>query len=231
MRTFDPQKQIVYEDNHIIVVDKYPSQIVQGDKTGDEPLNEALKKYLKVKYNKPGDVFLGVVHRLDRPTSGLVIFARTSKALIRLNQMLQNHEIHKTYRAIVRKKKIEKTAKLTHHIYKNSKQNKSFVGKAGDKRTKKAILDYVVIGESDSFFLLEITLHTGRHHQIRVQLSSIGLPIKGDIKYGYSRTNRDASISLNAHQIEFIHPVKKTLVNIVSSVDLPDFTKLRFKKV
>ncbi len=210
MKIFEPDKQILYEDNHIIIVNKYASQIVQGDKTGDEPLNESLKAYLKKKYHKPGEVFLGVVHRLDRPTGGLLIFARTSKALTRLNRMLQEHQISKTYHAIVKKGPLPEKGRLVHYLRKNNSLNKSFVCKKEQKGAKKAILDYAIIGESQSFYLLEIKLHTGRHHQIRVQLSSIGFPIKGDLKYGYPRANKDGGIALHACQLSFLHPVRKT---------------------
>ncbi len=201
--------QIIYEDNHIIIVNKRPSQIVQGDKTGDEPLSEMVKKYIKDKYNKPGDVFLGVVHRLDRPVSGLIIFARTSKALTRLNQMLKEYTIKKVYWAVVKEKPAEKTGHLIHYIYRDTKKNKSFALIKERKNSKKAELIYRHIASSDRYHLLEIELLTGRHHQIRAQLAFIGCPIKGDIKYGYRRTNKDASIHLHAHTIEFLHPVKK----------------------
>ncbi len=201
--------QIIYEDNHLIIVNKLPSQIVQGDKTGDEPLSEKVKKYIKDKYNKPGDVFLGVVHRLDRPTSGLIIFARTSKALTRLNQMLKDHTIRKIYWAVVKELPPEETGHLIHYIYRDTKKNKSFASVKERKDSKRAELRYRHIASSDKYHLLEIELLTGRHHQIRAQLTSVGCPIKGDIKYGYPRTNINASIHLHARKVEFIHPVKK----------------------
>ncbi len=219
MKIFEPEKQILYEDNHIIIVDKYPSQIVQGDKTGDEPLNESLKAYLKKKYHKPGEVFLGVVHRLDRPTGGLLIFARTSKALTRLNRMLQEHQIDKTYHAMVKKGPLPGKGRLIHYLCKNKRLNKSFVCHKNHRDAKKAVLDYAIIGESDTFYLLEIKLQTGRHHQIRVQLSSLGFPIKGDLKYGYPRSNKDGGIALHASRLSFLHPVRKTPVTVESMAE------------
>ena len=203
------KNQIIYEDNHIIIVNKLPSQIVQGDKTGDEPLSEMVKKYIKKKYNKPGDVFLGVVHRLDRPVSGLVIFARTSKALTRLNQMLKERTIKKIYWVVVKEMPPEEEDHLIHYIYRDTKKNKSFISFRERDNSKKAELLYRHIASSDKYHLLEIELLTGRHHQIRAQLAFIGCPIKGDIKYGYPRTNKNASIHLHARKVEFIHPVKK----------------------
>jgi 23S rRNA pseudouridine1911/1915/1917 synthase len=208
---FDPNKQIVFEDNHLLVVNKLPSQIVQGDKTGDTPLSEHLKAYLKKKYNKPGNVFLGVVHRLDRPVSGLVVFARTSKALARLNKQLQEKAITKTYWAIVQNRPPAETGQLVHHLIKDEKKNKSMAVPASRKGSKKAILNYQLIGTSDKYYLLEINLETGRHHQIRVQLSKMGCPIKGDVKYGYPRPNKSPFIHLHAWKLEFLHPVTKEL--------------------
>ena len=208
--------RIIYEDNHIIIVNKLPSQIVQGDKTGDEPLSEKVKKYIKKKYNKPGEVFLGVVHRLDRPVSGLVIFARTSKALARLNNMLKERMIKKFYWAVVKELPPEEKGHLVHYLYRNTKKNKSFVSVKERENSKKAELIYRHISSSDKYHLLEIELLTGRHHQIRAQLASIGCPIKGDIKYGYPRTNKNASIHLHARRIEFIHPVKKEKMTFVA---------------
>ncbi|TAJ06828.1 RNA pseudouridine synthase [Marinilabiliaceae bacterium JC017] len=200
---------ILYEDNHIIAVNKMPSDIVQGDKTGDEPLSEAVKAYIKKKYNKPGDVFLGVVHRLDRPVSGVVIFARTSKALSRLNKMLQEKTIKKTYWAVVKKMPEQEKAELRHYILKNSEKNKSYASPKEKPGSKLAILEYKLISSSANYFLLEVDLKTGRHHQIRCQLAKIGCPIRGDLKYGFPRSNADGSISLHARRIVFEHPVKK----------------------
>jgi 23S rRNA pseudouridine1911/1915/1917 synthase len=207
-------KNILFEDNHLIIVNKQPSQIVQGDKTGDEPLSEALKQYLKVKYNKPGEVFLGVVHRLDRPVSGIVIFARTSKALTRMNEMLKSREIRKIYWAIVKNSPQEKSSHLIHYIYRDSEKNKSFIVSENRKGSQRAELIYNLVKSSENYHLLEIELLTGRHHQIRAQLSHIGCPIKGDLKYGFPRSNPDGSISLHARRVEFKHPVKKIPVII-----------------
>ncbi len=201
--------QVIYEDNHIIVVNKRAGDIVQGDKTGDKPLSDIVKEYIKEKYNKPGEVYLGVIHRIDRVTSGIVVFARTDKALTRLNKMLQNHEIKKTYWAVVDKRNIPKEKELTHYLLRNPKQNKSYAHDKVVPNSKKAILSYVVIRELERYQLLEVNLKTGRHHQIRSQLSKIGFPIKGDVKYGFKRSNKDLSIHLHARLIEFIHPVKK----------------------
>lgn len=200
---------VIYEDNHLIVVNKASSEIVQGDKTGDTPLSETVKQYIKVKYNKPGNVFLGVTHRLDRPVSGLVLFARTSKALTRLNEMFKNKDIKKTYWAIVKNEPPAQSGTLQNWLVRNEKQNKSYAYDREVKDSKKAILDYKVIGRSDRYFLLEINLHTGRHHQIRCQLAKMGCPIKGDLKYGAQRSNPDGSICLHARRIELIHPVSK----------------------
>jgi len=212
--------QVIYEDNHIIVINKRAGDIVQGDKTGDKPLSDVVKEYIKEKYNKPGAVFLGVTHRIDRVTSGIVIFARTDKALTRLNKMLQNHEIKKTYWAIVDKKSLVKEAELIHYLARNPKQNKSYAHDKIVPNSKKAILSYVLIKELDRYQLLEVNLKTGRHHQIRSQLSKIGFPIKGDVKYGFKRSNKDLSIHLHARFIEFIHPVKKETISLVA--DLPN---------
>ncbi len=208
--------EIIYEDNHLIVVYKKSGEIVQGDKTGDIPLSEKLKVWLKIKYSKAGNVFLGVVHRLDRPVSGLVIFAKTSKALTRLNSMISRGEIHKTYWAIVQNSPEVQSATLTNWIVRNERQNKSYVYNSEVPKSKKAVLRYTVIGHTNHYTLLEVNLLTGRHHQIRCQLASIGCQIKGDIKYGARRTNSDASISLLSHKIEFIHPVSKKLVSLIS---------------
>ena len=226
--------QVLYEDNHIIAVSKTCHEIVQGDKTGDTPLSEMVKAYIKEKYQKPGEVFLGVTHRLDRPTTGVVLFARTSKALTRLNAMFQSHEqIRKTYWAIVErtengKVKTEKgeAIKLEHYLWRNEKQNKSFIVKQGTKDAKRAVLSYRAIAQSDRYTLLEVNLETGRHHQIRCQLSAIGSPIKGDLKYGAKRSNPDGGIALHARKIEFIHPVSKQPISITAPVPEDTLWKL-----
>ena len=210
--------EVIYEDNHLIAVSKTCSEIVQGDKTGDRPLPEIIGQWLKEKYNKPGNVFVGVTHRLDRPVSGLVLFAKTSKALTRLNEMFKNGEIQKTYWAIVKEKPKEAEAELVHYIVRNEKQNKSFAYDTEKPNTKKAILHYKVIAQSDNYFLLEIDLKTGRHHQIRCQLAKIGCPIKGDLKYGFPRSNPDGGISLHSRKAKFIHPVSKQEIEIVAPV-------------
>ncbi|RLD41701.1 MAG: RNA pseudouridine synthase [Bacteroidetes bacterium] len=207
-------KRILYEDNHLIVVNKLPSEIVQGDKTGDFPLSDKVKEYLKKKYNKPGNVFTGVIHRLDRPVSGVVIFAKTGKALSRMNELIKNRKIKKTYWAIVKNKPKEKEAVLTHFLLRNEKKNKSFISNKKQENSKEAILTYRLMASSKDYHLLEVDLQTGRHHQIRAQLAAIGCPIKGDLKYGYSRSNKDASISLHARSVSFVHPVKKELLKI-----------------
>ncbi|BBD45722.1 MAG: RNA pseudouridine synthase [Petrimonas sp.] len=207
---------VLYEDNHLVVVNKAPGEIVQGDKTGDKPLSEEVKEYLKVKYNKPGNVFCGVTHRLDRPTSGIVVFAKTSKALSRLNAMFKNNEIDKTYWAVVKKLPEKTEATLTHYLIKNERTNKSTAYDVEKPNTKKSVLHYKVIGQSQNYNLLEVDLETGRHHQIRCQLSKIGSPIKGDLKYGAERSNPDGSISLHARKIAFIHPVSKEKIEVVA---------------
>lgn len=212
--------QVVYEDNHIIIVSKRSGEIVQGDKTGDEPLSETVKRYIKDKYQKPGNVFLGVVHRLDRPVSGLVVFAKTSKALSRLNTMFRNGDVHKTYWAIVKDTPEVQEATLTHWIVRNEKQNKSYAYDHEVKNSKKAVLKYKMIGHTDHYSLLEVNLMTGRHHQIRCQLAKMGCPIKGDLKYGAQRSNPDGSISLLSHRMAFVHPVSKQ--EIVLDSPLPD---------
>lgn len=189
---------------------------MQGDKTGDEPLSEKVKTYIKNKFNKPGEVFLGVVHRIDRPVSGVVLFARTGKALARLNQMLHDREIHKIYWAVVKNKPPRDSERLTHYLRKDEAKNKSFALLREEKGYQKAELTYTMIGQSDNYYFLEIELHTGRHHQIRVQLAAIGCPIKGDLKYGFARSNPDASIHLHARSAEFIHPVKKEAIKIIA---------------
>jgi 23S rRNA pseudouridine1911/1915/1917 synthase len=208
--------QVLFEDNHIIVVNKRPGDIVQGDKTGDKPLSEVVKSYLKEKYNKPGNVYWGVVHRLDRPTSGIVLFAKTSKALPRLNKLFQEKAAQKTYWAIVKNAPPKKSDTLVHFLKRNPKQNKSYAHIKEVPESKKAILEYRLLKKLDNYFLLEVDLHTGRHHQIRSQLSAIGSPIKGDLKYGFDRSNKDASIHLHARELKFIHPVKKEEIHIIA---------------
>jgi len=208
--------QILYEDNHIIIVNKRTGDIVQGDKTGDEPLSEIVKAYIKDKYNKPGNVYLGVVHRLDRPTTGLVMFAKTSKALPRLNKIFSEKEAKKTYWAIVKNVPPKTQDTLIHWLKKNPKNNKSTAHLKEVDNSKKAILHFKVIKALDTYYLLEIELETGRHHQIRSQLASIGCPIKGDLKYGFDRSNPDASIHLHARQLKFIHPVSKEKIEITA---------------
>lgn len=210
--------QVVYEDNHIIIVNKESGEIVQGDKTGDIPLSETVKAYIKEKYAKLGAVFLGVVHRLDRPVSGLVVFARTSKALSRLNDMFRNGEVHKTYWAIVQQRPEHEEGTLENWLVRNEKQNKSYAYQREVPNSKKAILKYRMIGQSERYYLLEVNLLTGRHHQIRCQLAAMGCPIKGDLKYGAKRSNPDGSISLLAHRVEFIHPVSKQHIVVESPI-------------
>ena len=216
--------KVIYEDNHIIIVSKTVNEIVQGDKTGDETLTDKVKKYIKEKYSKPGEVFLGLTHRLDRPTSGVVIFAKTSKALSRLNAMFRDGEIHKTYWAITSNRPNEDEGTLENFLKKNEKLNKSFIAKASDKEAKKAILNYKIISVSDRYYLWEINLLTGRHHQIRCQLANIGCPVKGDLKYGYPRSNPDGGLSLHARKVEFIHPVSKKEISVTAEV--PEGDKL-----
>ena len=214
--------RVVYEDNHIIIVAKESGEIVQGDKTGDEPLSETVKQYLKEKYQKPGAVFLGVVHRLDRPVAGLVVFARTSKALSRLNKMFAEGEVHKTYWAIVERgeridnggERREDCGELTHWLVRNEQQNKSYAYDREVPRSKKAVLRYRVISQGDRYALLEVQLLTGRHHQIRCQLAKAGMPIRGDLKYGARRSNPDGSISLLSRRVEFVHPVSKENISV-----------------
>jgi len=208
--------QVLFEDNHIIIVNKRAGDITQGDKTGDKPLSDVVKEYVKDKYNKPGLVFIGTVHRLDRPTSGIVIFARTSKALERLNKMLREKTIKKTYWALVKNAPKVTTDTLTNFLKKDTNKNKSFVYKKEIEGSKKAILHYNIIKKLDNYFLIEIDLETGRHHQIRTQLSYIGSTIKGDLKYGFPRSNKDGSISLHARKIKFIHPVSKEEIAITA---------------
>ena len=212
---------VLYEDNHIIAVNKTCNEIVQGDKTGDTPLSDIVKAYIKEKYNKPGEVFLGVTHRLDRPTSGVVLFARTSKALTRLNEMFKSHEqIKKTYWAIVQGAPKQDEARLENWLVRNEAQNKSYIAKPGAKDAKQAILSYKTLAKGEHYTLLEVNLETGRHHQIRCQLAAIGCPVKGDLKYGAKRSNPDGGICLHARKIEFIHPVSKE--NICITAPIPD---------
>jgi len=208
--------QVLFEDNHIIIVNKRAGDITQGDKTGDKPLSDVVKEYVKDKYNKPGLVFIGTVHRLDRPTSGIVIFARTSKALERLNKMLRDKTIKKTYWALVKNAPKTTADTLTNFLKKDTKKNKSFVYKKEIDGSKNAILHYNVIKKLENYFLVEIDLETGRHHQIRTQLAHIGSAIKGDLKYGFPRSNKDGSISLHARKIKFIHPVSKEEIAITA---------------
>lgn len=209
---------VIYEDNHIIAVNKTCNEIVQGDKTGDTPLSDLVKAYIKDKYNKPGEVFLGITHRIDRPTSGVVLFARTSKALTRLNEMFKSHDlIRKTYWAIVQGSPAQPEGRLEHYLIKNEKQNKSYIVPSSQK-AKLASLTYRTLAKGDHYTLLEIDLETGRHHQIRCQLAAIGCPIKGDLKYGAKRSNPDGGICLHARQVQFVHPVSKSDITITAPV-------------
>ena len=210
--------RVVYEDNHIIIVYKESGEIVQGDKTGDTPLSDIVKDYIKEKYQKPGNVFLGVVHRLDRPVSGLVVFARTSKALSRLNEMFRTGEVHKTYWAITKNMPAIEEGRLEHWLVRNERQNKSYAYAKEKPGAKKDVLEYKMIGRTDNYSLLEVRLLTGRHHQIRCQLAAMGCPIKGDLKYGAQRSNPDGSISLLSHRVEFVHPVSKERIDVTSPV-------------
>lgn len=212
--------QVVYEDNHIIIVNKAPGEIVQGDKTGDEPLVETVKRWIKEKYAKPGNVFLGVAHRLDRPVAGLVVFAKTSKALARMNEMFRNGEVKKTYWALTRNLPPKEEDRIIHYITTTEKNNKSYASLTPKNGAKEAILSYRHIGSSDRYHLLEVNLETGRKHQIRVQLSAIGCPIRGDLKYGDKRSNPDGSISLMARRIQFVHPVSGKEIDVTAP--LPD---------
>ncbi len=217
--------EVVYEDNHIIIVNKAPGEIVQGDKTGDTPLSETIKSYLKEKYNKPGNVFCGVVHRIDRPVEGLVVFAKTSKALERLNKMLREGNIHKTYWAMVEGKPEKNEYTLENYLLSDGRMNKTFIASPSDPNAKRSILKYRTIAQGDRYTILEINLLTGRKHQIRAQLSAIGHPIKGDLKYGAKRSNPNGGISLQAHKIEFIHPVSKEQISITLP-STPEMSKL-----
>lgn len=216
------EEQIVYEDNHLLVINKKVGQLVQGDKTGDDSLLELIKNFIKKRDDKPGNVFLGLVHRIDRPTSGLVIYAKTSKALSRLTQMVKNREIKKTYWAVVTKEMIPQMQRLVHFLKKNEKNNKAIVFPKATDGAKEAILTYNVIKTLDNYLLLEIDLETGRHHQIRAQLSKIGVPIKGDLKYGAARSNPDGGINLHARKLQFIHPVTKENIEITAPVPQND---------
>jgi 23S rRNA pseudouridine1911/1915/1917 synthase len=208
--------QVLYEDNHIIVINKRVGDIVQGDKTGDKPLSEVVKEYIKIKFNKPGEVFLGVIHRLDRPTTGIVIFARTSKALTRMNELFSNRETQKTYWAIVKNKPQNSEDKLVHYLKRNEKNNTSKAHVNEVPESKIASLDYKIIASLQNYYAIEINLHTGRQHQIRAQLSAIGSPIKGDLKYGFDRSNPDGGIHLHARKLVFIHPVSKENIEIIA---------------
>ena len=210
------EENILFEDNHIIIINKMPSQIVQGDKTGDRPLSELVKDYLKVKYKKQGEVYLGVVHRLDRPVSGAVVFARTSKSLTRLNALIKNREVNKTYWAVVKNKPPKESDTLVNYLRRDEAKNKSFVSAKSTSSTQLASLSYTLLASSDNYYLIEIDLQTGRHHQIRAQLAAIGCPIKGDLKYGFPRSNPDASIHLHARKVSFIHPVSLKLLSIIA---------------
>lgn len=208
--------QVLYEDNHLIAINKKPGDIVQGDKTGDEPLSDKVKTYLKEKYQKPGNVFCGVIHRLDRPVSGIVLFAKTSKALSRMNELFRTRDVQKIYWAIVKERPKKDNAVLVNYLVKDEKNNRSKAVDAANKSASKAELEYKLIAKTDNFYLLEVYPLTGRHHQIRVQLSDMGCPIKGDLKYGFSRSNKDASISLHARKLIFNHPVTKEKIAIVA---------------
>jgi 23S rRNA pseudouridine1911/1915/1917 synthase len=208
--------EVLYEDNHLIAINKRSGDIVQGDKTGDEPLSDKVKTYLKDKYQKPGNVFCGVIHRIDRPVSGVVLFAKTSKALSRMNELFRTRDVQKIYWAIVKEKPKNETGILVNYLIKDEKNNRSKAVGAENKNALKAELEYKIIAKTDNFFLLEIYPLTGRHHQIRVQLSTMGSPIKGDLKYGFNRSNKDASISLHARKLIFMHPVTKEKVEIIA---------------
>jgi 23S rRNA pseudouridine1911/1915/1917 synthase len=210
--------EVIYEDNHIIAVNKTCSEIVQGDKTGDVPLSETVQQWLKEKYNKPGNVFVGVAHRLDRPVSGLVLFAKTSKALSRLNEMFRDGKVKKLYWAIVKNPPEQPEGELVHYLVRNEKQNKSYAYDTEKPNSKKAVLSYKLIARSDHYYLLEIDLKTGRHHQIRCQLAKMGCPIKGDLKYGFDRSNPDGGISLHSRKATFTHPVSKEEIEIIAPV-------------
>jgi 23S rRNA pseudouridine1911/1915/1917 synthase len=208
--------RILHEDNHLIIVNKQPSEIVQEDKTGDTPLVEDVRSFIKEKYQKPGNVFSGIVHRIDRPVSGAVVFAKTSKGLSKMNFLIRNHGMKKIYWAIVQNKPEPESAVLHHHMVRNRVKNKSTAHLEPKPDSKDAILEYKLIGKSEFYYLLEVNLKTGRHHQIRSQLASIGCPIKGDLKYGFPRSNKDASISLHAKSVKFFHPIKRETIFVVA---------------
>lgn len=208
--------QVLYEDNHLIVINKRPGDIVQGDKTGDEPLSEVVKAFLKKKYDKPGNVYLGVVHRLDRPTSGIVVFAKTSKALPRLNKLFKEKEAKKIYWAVVKNPPPREKDTLVHFLKRNPKQNKSYAHLKEVPESKRAVLEYQLLKKLNSLYLLEVNLHSGRHHQIRAQLTAIGCPIKGDLKYGFDRSNKDGSIHLHSRELRLVHPVSKEEIHIIA---------------
>jgi 23S rRNA pseudouridine1911/1915/1917 synthase len=222
--------EILYEDNHIIAVNKHGSDLSQGDKTGDESIDSQIKEYLRVKHNKPGEAFLGVVHRLDRPVSGVVLYGKTTKALSRLGEMFREKNVKKTYWAIVKELPPSEEGELHHFLKKNEKQNKSYAYPTKVKESKEALLKYRLLARSDNHYLLEIDLHTGRHHQIRCQLAAIGCPIRGDLKYGFNRSNDNGSIDLHARKIEFVHPVSKEPVSIIAPVPAGGF-KLMFSNI
>ncbi len=209
--------EILFEDNHLIVINKKPGELTQGDNTNDETLGDKVKVYLKKKYNKPGNVYLGITHRLDRPTSGIIIFAKTSKALTRLNELFRKNDIKKTYWAVVKSINKKGPKKLENFLIKNQKQNKSYVTENSNKKAKNAILYFNSILELQKYSLLNIKLETGRHHQIRTQLSHIGFPIKGDLKYGFPRSNKDGSINLHSRKINFTHPVSKKNIEVIAN--------------
>ena len=211
-------EQVLYEDNHLIVLNKLPGQIVQGDKTGDTPLSELVKEFIKVRDQKPGNVFVGVVHRLDRPVSGVVVFAKTSKALSRMNELFKMRETEKTYWAVVKNKPEKESATLVHYLMKNEKQNKSYASVTEKKGSLRCELNYRLLSKSDNYYLLEVKPQTGRHHQIRVQLASMGCTIKGDLKYGFARSNPDGSIHLHARALKFVHPIRQESIQIEAAV-------------
>ena len=217
IRSSPKNLQVIYEDNHLIAINKRPGDIVQGDKTGDMPLSDVVKQYLKEKYKKNGNVYLGVVHRLDRPTSGIVLFAKTSKALPRLNKLFAEKKAQKTYWAVVKNLPSKEQDTLVHWLKRNSKQNKSYANIKEVPDSKKAILSYTIIKKLNNYYLLEVDLKTGRHHQIRAQLTAIDCPIKGDLKYGFDRSNKDGSIHLHARSLSLIHPVKKELLELIAA--------------
>ena len=217
--------EILFEDNHLIAINKRAGHLTQGDRTGDISLDQLVKQYIKKKYGKPGDVFLGVIHRIDRPVSGVILYARTSKALQRMNHMFKEHKILKNYWCIVKERPQPEAGRLSHHLLKNEEKNKSYAYDRPRRDTKPAIMDYRLISTSDRYFLLEINLRTGRHHQIRCQLAKIGIPIRGDLKYGYPRSNKDAGIDLHARSLEFIHPVKNIPVTILAPVPVDPLWK------